>query len=357
MTLEQSTWAVVLAGGCGARFWPRSRQAIPKQLLKIFGENTLIQDTLQRLEPLISPERQLIITHQLQAELIREQLPHWPQANLIAEPIGRNTAACVALAAKLLLARDPEALMLVLPADHMIQAKEVFLEQLRQALQFAATGPWLVALGVEPDRPETGYGYLHVEPEASDFCKVLQFIEKPDRERALAYLAKGNYLWNSGIFIWKAATIWTELQRHAPAICQALDSLPENPLCQDFQLCLEAAYRALPTISIDYAVLEKSSQVYTLRSRFDWSDVGSWESVYSLSQKTREGNALTGDIFVRGTTNSYIYSPHKFTAVIGVDNLIVVDTEDALLICHRDQAQEVRAAVKYLEAQGKDLLL
>lgn len=357
MLPENSAWAVVLAGGSGSRFWPRSRQTLPKQLLKIFGENTLIQDTLHRLEPLIPSTRQLIITHQLQAELIREQLPDWPAENLIAEPLGRNTAACIALAARLLLARDPDALMLILPADHMIQEQAIFQQQLAEALQFAASGPWLVTLGVEPDRPETGYGYLQIAAGSEGFCKVLKFVEKPDLERARTYLAGGDYLWNSGMFIWRAATIWAELQSHCPAICQALETLPDSPLSADFQPRLEAAYQSLPAISIDYAVLEKSTQVYTLRGRFGWSDVGSWESVYSLSQKTREGNALTGDIFARGTTNSYVYSPHKFTAVIGVDNLIVVDTEDALLICNRDQAQEVRAAVKYLEAQGKDVLL
>jgi mannose-1-phosphate guanylyltransferase len=355
--LDPHVWAVVMAGGSGSRFWPRSRQALPKQLLKIFGENTLIQETLNRLSPLIQAQNQLIITHELQADLIREQLPDWPAQNLIAEPMGRNTAACIALAARQLLARDPEALMLVLPADHLIEMNQAFQTHIHQALDFARSGPFLVTLGVEPDRPETGYGYLQVNASTEPLLKVHQFVEKPDLERARQYLASGQYLWNSGMFIWRAATIWAELEHFCPEICSALSQVPLSPLAADFTPCLEQAYLSLPAISIDYAVLEKSEQVYTVRGQFGWSDIGSWESVYSLSQKTQEGNALTGEVFVKETRNSYVYSPHKFAAVIGVDNLIVVDTEDALLICHREHAQEVRAAVKYLEDQGRDLLL
>ncbi|PIQ27872.1 mannose-1-phosphate guanylyltransferase [bacterium (Candidatus Blackallbacteria) CG17_big_fil_post_rev_8_21_14_2_50_48_46] len=357
MSAEKSIYAVVLAGGSGSRFWPRSRQALPKQLLNIFGENTLIQETLSRLKNLIPRSHQIIITHELQADLIREQLADWQPENLIAEPMGRNTAACIGLAAKLLLARDPNALMLVLPADHMIQMTDLFIQQIQLALDFAQTGPYLVTLGVEPDRPETGYGYLHIRNQGEAICKVLEFVEKPDLERAIQYVSSGDYLWNSGMFIWRADTIQAEMERHSPEIYTALQALPDSVLAPDFAQKLEEVYSDLPPISIDYAVLEKSNQVFTLRGNFGWSDIGSWESVYSLSQKNREGNALTGEVFVKETRNSYIYSPHKFTAVIGVENLIVVDTEDALLICNRDHSQEVRAAVKYLEMQGKDRLL
>ena len=346
-----SLYAVILAGGVGARFWPRSRQQRPKQFLSVFGDQSLIQETVNRMGTLIDSAGLLAITRADQAGILQKQLPSLAAHQILLEPVGRSTAPCIGLAAWLLAARDPEAVMVVLPSDHLIQDSILFQDTLREAIEYVQAHDVLMTVGIQPSQPETGYGYILFEQEAMQhrIHQVRQFVEKPDLETARRYVQSERYLWNAGMFIWKARTILEEIARHAPDLYALLCTLPNDVHDPDFERLMVEIYPSFPTRSIDYAVMEKSDKVCVVKGFFGWSDVGSWESVYQLSPQDHDGNVLRGDVFHLDCSNSYLYSPHRFTAMIGLRDLLVVDTEDALLICHRDRAQDVRLVMQELE--------
>jgi mannose-1-phosphate guanylyltransferase len=344
-------YAVIMAGGVGSRFWPRSRERTPKQLLKIFGDNTMVQETINRLESLIPDERIFIITNKLQSEEIKKQLPNIPVENIIEEPFGRNTAACIGVASLLIQSKDPEAVTVVLPADHIIKDRDVFINILEQAANFADKSDGLVTIGIPPTRPETGYGYIQIddiEIEAA-IHKVLTFAEKPNYATAVRFLESGDFLWNSGMFIWRVNAILDEIRIHMHDLNFELENLKPHCFTESFNDALYNAYGQLRSISIDYGIMEKSKRVFLIKGRFAWSDVGSWEEVYQLSEKNENGNAFMGEVYADMTNDSFIYSPEKFTAVIGLDNIIVINTDDALLVCRRDQSQEVKKVYDYLK--------
>lgn len=349
-------YAVIMAGGVGSRFWPRSKKALPKQLLKIFGDTTMIQATVERIDDLIDRNRIFVITNEIQADEVKKQLHDIPEENIIIEPFGRNTAAAIGLASIIIKAKDPEAVTIVLPADHIIKEEEIFRNTLHNAARFAYEKKSLVTIGIHPTRPETGYGYIQIDDKKiqDNIYKVLTFAEKPNYATAVRFLESGDFLWNSGMFIWRVDTILDEIRTYMPDLFEGLTEIEKHLNQKDYHDVLVKTYGQMKKISIDYGIMEKSTKVYLTKGFFTWSDVGSWEEVYQLSEKDSSGNALVGKVYTDKVIDSYIYSPDKFTAVIGVDNLIIINYDDTLLVCRRDRAQDVKNVVEYLKMNKLD---
>ncbi len=352
-------YAVIMAGGIGSRFWPRSKERKPKQLLRIIGDNTMIQDTVNRLNGLVQNENIYVITNKIQKMRVVEQLPQIPHENIIDEPFGKNTAACIGLASIMIKQRDPEAVTFILPSDHIIKDDEAFRKCLSNAADFAYKNKGLITIGIKPTRPETGYGYIQFDEKeiSTNIYKVLTFAEKPNLSTARRFIESGDFLWNAGIFVWRVDTILEEIKSYLPDLYEGLLEIERAIGSDDFEKQLTYVYGQLKSISIDYGVMEKSRDVYLTRAEFYWNDVGSWEAVYEISDKDDYGNVLIGDIFSESSYNSYVFSPKKFTAIIGAENLIVINTKDALLVCSRDKAQNVRDVVDYLKMNKRSELL
>jgi mannose-1-phosphate guanylyltransferase len=360
--MDTSLYFVIMAGGRGTRFWPRSRTKTPKQLLDIVGTKTILEQTIDRLLPLTDWEHIFVVTETAQAEAIKTFLPDLLESRLIVEPLGRNTAPCIGLAALILDRIDPAATMAVLPADHYILQVPSFQETLLAAAQASREGESLITLGITPNFPETGYGYLEqgnqiMEVKAHPVWEVKAFHEKPDRSKAEAMLKTGRFFWNSGMFVWTVSAILNEFSRLAPAMSDELQKLKAFLGTPDWEQALLAGYEAMENISIDYAIMERSDKVLMLAGDFGWNDVGSWEAVYQLQPKDEQGNCFSGPVLTLDSRGCLVHSPHKAVALIGMNDLVVVDTPDALLICPRERAQEVKKIVELLERQGKIELL
>lgn len=349
-------YAVIMAGGVGSRFWPRSKKKLPKQLLNIFGDDTMIQATVKRLEGLIDKKNIYVITNELQSSEIKNQLPELPVENIIEEPFGRNTAACIGLASVIIKAKDPNAITVVLPADHIIRDEEKFRETIQNAAKFANQSQGLVTIGIQPTRPETGYGYIQIndKPVSENIFKVYTFAEKPNYATAVRFVESGDFLWNSGMFIWRVDVILDEIKNLMPDLNEGLVEIEKNLSSKNFKEELKNIYAQLKKISIDYGIMEKSSKVYLTKGNFNWSDVGSWEEVYQLSPKNKNGIAAVGKVYTNMVNDSYIYSPDNITAVIGLDNVIVINQGDTVLVCRRDKAQDVKEIVDYLKINKMD---
>jgi mannose-1-phosphate guanylyltransferase len=352
-------FAVIMAGGVGSRFWPRSKEKKPKQLIRIFGENTMIQDTAKRLEGLVANDHIYIVTNKVQKMRVKEQLPQIPEENIIDEPFGKNTAACIGLASIIIKSKNPDAVTITLPADHLIKDEEQFRRCLSTAADYAYKSKGLVTIGITPNRPETGYGYIQFDEKGIDnnIYKVLTFAEKPNLATARQFIESGDFLWNSGIFIWHVETILGEIRKHLPDLSDGLDKIEECIGTNDFEKQVVLVYGQLKSISIDYGVMEKSDNVYLTKADFYWNDVGNWEAVYEISEKDEDGNSIIGDVYTEKTFSSYIFSPRKFTAVIGVENLVIINTNQALLVCNRNNAQDVREVVDYLKMNKRNELV
>lgn len=351
-------YSVIMAGGVGARFWPLSRKQTPKQLLKIFNDNSLIQDTVKRLKGIIKPSETFVITNEIQKEGIKKQLNNIPDENIISEPFGKNTAACIGLSSILIKAKSEDAIIVTLPADHQITNTKKFQKTIKKAINFAGENGALVTIGIKPTRAETGYGYIQIDDQVNDdVYRVKTFAEKPNIETAQRFVDSGDFYWNSGMFIWKATSILNEIKNLMPDLYEGLEKIEEHIGMDDFYEVLKTVYGQLRSISIDYGVMEKTSHVYLIKGEFDWSDVGSWDAVYELKKKDDDGNVLIGDIYSENSINSYINTNKKFTAVIGAQNLIVIETEDALLICDRYKAQDVKLVVDHLRMNKRNELL
>ncbi len=352
-------YAVIMAGGIGARFWPRSKKKSPKQLLKIVGENTMIQETFLRINGLVPKENILIVTNETQKPGIMEQLPEIPVENIIVEPFGRNTAACIGLASIIIQQRSSDAVTFVMPADHIIGNNESFINTLKTAAKYSYENQALVTIGIQPSKPETGYGYIQIDEDSgkNDIYKVLTFAEKPNYATAVNFIKSGDFFWNSGMFIWKIDSILYEMSQLMPDLFEALVQIKDQMNNPDFPNILAEIYGHLKSISIDYGIMEKSDKVFLVKGLFSWSDVGSWEAVYELSNKDADGNVKVGSVYTDMALDSYIYSPDKFTAVIGLDNLIVINSNDALLICKRDKSQDVKNVIDYLKLHKLNDLL
>ncbi len=353
---------VIMAGGSGVRFWPQSRRHRPKQLLNIVGEKTMIRATVDRVIPLTPIDKIMIVTGVHHSEKIHKQIPEMPENSIVAEPVGRNTAPCVALAAYKLAKRDPEAVMVVLPADHLITKEEEFRSVLRDAAKLAADTGDLITFGIIPDRPETGYGYIQLGPMIAEFGglkahRVERFVEKPDLITAQSYLQHGDYLWNSGMFIWKVSSIVNALQRYLPVVSKAMESLTPFLDTPDEPKAIAEVYESLPDISIDYGVMERADNVLVVPVDVGWNDVGSWTSLQDVWNTDEEGNAIKGKFLSLNAKGCVVSSPQKLTALVGVEDLIVVDTPDAILVCRKDKAQDIKQLQQLLVKHGYQGLL
>lgn len=345
--------AVVMAGGRGTRFWPRSRGHRPKQFLAMVGEGSLLHQTVDRLKPSFRDENIYIVTTEDLAAETRRMLPQLPARNVLVEPEGRNTAPCLALALVTIERSHPGGVMVVLSADHYIPDAATFLEDIDTAVQHAHDARDLVTFGIRPTYPETGYGYIETTGEGR-VVKVQAFREKPPREKAMEYLASGRHFWNAGMFVWTLADMRSEMLRHCPEVLAPLDAWVARGAAPE---SLAEAYRQLPKLSIDYALMEKSPKVAVVPARFSWSDVGSWPAVVEFHQPDTEGNVVDGEAILLDSSGCAVFGGQRLIAGSGLKDLIVVDEPDALLICRRDKAQDVKIIVERLEAMGrKDLL-
>jgi len=353
--MNKPIYVVILAGGHGTRFWPRSRKKRPKQLLDIIGSESMIRLTLARIAPLVPLDHILVVTSQELAPLIKEHLPQINPANILAEPCGRNTAPALAYASLYLLNQEPDSMMIVLTADHLIQKQKTFLDILKEGTKIADKHAYLITLGIKPTFPETGYGYIQIEEgfENSKLCfKVKRYVEKPDRQKAEEYLKDGGYFWNSGMFIWKTRTFWDALRRFLPEIYHAFDHLKDSYGGPDFNRAISKIYENMESISVDYGIMEKSDSVLMIPADIGWNDVGSWTALDQIIKKGENGNIIFGQHLGIDSKNIIAYSHKKLLATIGIQDLIIVDTEDALLVCHKDHAQEIKNLVNLLEQKG-----
>lgn len=352
-------YGLIMAGGRGTRFWPRSRRRNAKQVLRFFGERTLIQQTVDRLEPVIPPENLWVITNELLQGEIRNQLPQIPKEQIIAEPAQRNTAPCIGLAAHILNELDPEAVMGVFPADHLILKEAKFRAFIKAAFRAAAESE-VVVLGIQPRWAETGYGYIEFPKNAlagkMDAQRVASFREKPDPRTAKRFVERGHFFWNSGMFFWRTASVLELMRHYQPKSATLLTGLPAFGSRQ-FKRRLAEIYPLCEDISVDYAIAEKAEHVAGIAmDDIGWSDVGSWEAVYELADKDIDGNAARGDLVAQESHGNFV-DAEKTVALVGVEDLIVVETSDALLIANRAKAQDVSKLVKTLEKKGREELL
>ena len=365
---------VILAGGSGTRFWPRSRRSRAKQVLALEGERTMIQDTMSRLCCLTSPEDVWVITNHWLHDVIVEQLPNVAREHVLAEPMARNTAPACALAAFLMERTDPEMVIGVFPSDHVVEDRDRFCEVIAAGVKLAAAGENIVVLGVKPTRPETGYGYIEqgaaVASGAPDGVKavsvhrVKRFREKPDPVTAERFLAAGNFVWNGGIFLWSAKTLVAAIREHAPDMAAPLEAIAAAFGTADFERVFAEEYSKCENISVDYAVLEPRSakgetrsNVYCIPADFGWNDLGSWASLHEHLGESDESNVIDGKttgLFTIQSGGNYVYAPGKTVALLGVDDLVVVQTEDALLITTRARSQDVSKLVRAIHEGGRE---
>ena len=351
--------AVIMAGGTGKRFWPQSRRRRPKQVLPIGGKRPLIAETLLRLDGLVGREQTSIVTAAEQVAPLLAAIGVEPAPMVVAEPFGRDTAACIGLAAVHVRRADPDGVMLVMPADQIIEPVERFQQVLRAGAAVADDGEALVTFGITPTHPATGYGYIHRggfvgEVDGVPVYDVLRFREKPAEETAEEYLASGDYYWNSGIFCWRAATILDCIRRFAPELGQALERIAGAIATPAEQTVLREAYEPLEKISIDYAVMEHAETIRVVEADFRWSDVGSWASVARLREGDAEGNVVVGDAELLECADTLVMAEHgHLVGVIGLEHAIVVQTRDATLVCSKDHAERVKHLVEQLEAKGR----
>lgn len=345
----------VMAGGSGERFWPFSRSSRPKQLLKIVGDETLIAQASNRCAEFTSRDKIYIVTTKKQAEDTQKALPELPPENIIAEPYGRNTAPCIGLIAALLAAKNPDEILGVIPADHWIPDNDIYARIMLDAAKIAEESHALVTIGIHPRAPETGYGYILAgekldSPCKTVFSKVDEFIEKPEKQRAEELIATGNAFWNAGMFVFRVADMLAAFQKYLPDFYEELKKIKENPS----EKIIEEVYSAAPSISIDYAIMEKADNVIVAHGEFNWDDVGSWSSVANHWQKDEFGNSAKGDYVAVDSSNCVIGNEGDgIVGVVGMDNVIVVKTGDAVLVCPKDRAQDVKKIVQKLRADEK----
>jgi mannose-1-phosphate guanylyltransferase len=350
------THVAILAGGEGTRLWPLSRSRRPKQLLRLSGERTLIQQTVDRLLPLVDPERILIITERSHDDDLRAQLPELPESSILVEPTRRGTAAALLLAALHIEARAPGAAWASVHSDASITNDDEFRRTLAAAIEAAAVGEYLVTTGIEPRFPATGYGYIQRGEEVGQvqgfpLHRVVRFVEKPNLETAREYVRSGNYLWNPGVFVWKNSTLLDAFREHQTAIYHTLTSVPIDRIDQ--------VYPNAPRATIDVGIMEPARNVATIPAQFGWNDIGSWAELWELSSQDSDGNVAqgAGRVITADSSRNMVFAERRTVSLVGVDDLIVVETEDAIFVCPRERAQDVKLIVQRLQAEGASALL
>ena len=344
--------ALIMAGGRGERFWPKSRMNLPKQFLSLTGDGkTMIQLTVERIAPLVDIQDVYIATNESYRHLVLEQLPDLPEENILCEPVGRNTAPCIGLGAEHISKKYGDALMMVLPSDHLIKYEPIFRQTLQDACRVAEQGENLVTLGITPDEPETGYGYIKFNPNVTleRAYAVERFVEKPNLEKAKEYLASQEYLWNSGMFIWKVSTILNNIKAYLPEMYEGLETIKAAIGTEAQESVLKATFPGLQSVSVDYGIMEKAQNIYTLAGTFGWDDVGSWLAVGRIQKTNEFGNVVSGSVVSVNTRNCIIQGGSKLIATVGLSDIVVVDTEDALLVCNKENAGEIKKVLESLK--------
>ncbi len=359
-TREQHRYCVIMCGGIGSRFWPMSRQQSPKQFLDFFGTGrTLLQQTVDRLDGLVPMENIYTVTNEAYGSIVREQLPELPAGNIITEPARRNTAPCVCLAAHIIRARDPEAVIVTLPSDHLILKEIAFQKALREGFRFVEEGDRLLTLGIKPSSPHTGYGYIQegeAVPGWEGIMKVKSFTEKPDAEMAKVFLESGEFFWNAGIFMWSATSILKAFEQYAPEIASLFDKGDKYYGTPGAEAFIKRTFPSSPSISIDYAIMEKAANVYVKKVDLGWSDLGSWKALYEVSPKTREGNVLQGCHVMAENCTGTVFTGLRGHLIVaaGLHDYIVADTENALLSYPMSEDQKIRRVVTEIESRFGD---
>lgn len=351
-------YAAIMAGGSGTRLWPRSRREKPKQYQALYSDNTLLQETVKRLEPLIDHENIYVIANASHETLVKEQLSWIPKGNFIGEPMGKDTAPAVGIIATLIHHSDPDAIMLVTPADHVIAKEKQFRQLLEVAAQVASDGPNVITIGIRPTFPATGYGYIqmaetHTVIDTVDIFDVVSFKEKPDIHTAEEYVASWRYVWNSGMFIWSAKTVLDLYRDHAPDIYKLLlryDSAIGTP---NESKVFEEVYEAFPRISVDYAILEHANNIHVIPASIGWNDLGSWSSLQEIMEPDEDGNAIIGNHLGIDTHNCLIYAKDRLVTTVGLDNMIVVDAGDVVLVLPSGRSQDIKVLLEQLKKEGK----
>lgn len=349
-----------MAGGRGERFWPKSRQNLPKQFLSLTNDSrTMIQLTVDRIKPLVAIQDVYVATNQKYKALVQEQLPGIPEENILCEPIGRNTAPCIGLGAAHVQKKNGDALMMVLASDSLIKNDGLFVETLRNALAVAEKGSNLCTLGITPNYPETGYGYIKFDSQKKDgeAFEVERFVEKPGIEKAKEYLADGSYLWNSGMFIWKVSTILSNIKSFMPQMADGLEKIQASIGTADYQKTLEEVFPTLESQSIDYGVMEKAKNVWVLPGDFGWDDVGSWLAVGRIKESDDTNSTIEGKVVTINSSGNVILGGKKLIAAVGLKDTVVVDADDALLICAKDACGDIKKVLAALREKGMEEFL
>ena len=357
------TTAVIMAGGKGERFWPKSRANLPKQFLSFTQDGeTMIQLTARRLLPLVAYDDMFVVTNKEYVDLVKNQLPQIPLENILAEPFARNTAPCIGLASAVMSKKYDDAVMLVLASDHLIKFEEMFIDTLAQAVEVAKEDSNLVTLGITPTYPETGYGYINFARDQGEHQRhgvytVNRFVEKPNMETAKEYLNSGQYLWNSGMFVWKLSTIMQKFQELMPDTYVGIQDINEAVGTPDYEPVLARCFSNFKSESIDYGIMERSDNIYTIPGSFGWDDVGSWLALERVNKTNESGNMVQGDVITINTKDSIIVGDKKLIAAVGLDDLVIVDTDDAILICTKDATQDVKKVIENLRICNRRELL
>lgn len=351
-----TTTCLIMAGGKGERFWPKSRTNLPKQFLNISGSKSMIQQCIDRLQKFIPIEHIFIITNELYAELIMGQIPTLPTENIIIEPVGRNTAPCVGLASIIIEEKFPDSTMIVLPSDHIIKNEEEFENILQTAVEVSGQGKYLVTLGISPTYPETGYGYIEstdqtIELNNIKVHKVNKFVEKPNAEKAAAYLEANNFYWNSGIFVWKTTVLREYIQMFMPDMHDILETMKIEFKTNSRNDVIKKEFPKMPDQSIDYGIMEKAKDIFVIPCIFGWDDVGSWTALERINKADENGNVIKGNTLNIDTKGCIIESNGKLIATLGIEDLIIVETDDVVLICKKEKAQDIKSLIKELKVQ------
>jgi mannose-1-phosphate guanylyltransferase len=351
-------YAVIMAGGVGKRFWPRSRRETPKQLLDIVSDKSMLKLTYERLQSVADKKKIFIVAGQDFYGPILNELDGFPEKNMILEPTGKSTAPCIGLAATVINAKDPDAVMGVFPADHIIHAVDAFSQAVTSGVKYARDHVSLVTFGVPPIRPATGYGYIQFEKKSVSadgmVHRVKTFAEKPNLNTAKRFLESGEFLWNSGMFIWKAANILNAIKLFLPELYESLKNIDKAIGTSAYEQVLNREWALIQSNSIDYGVMEKARNVHVVRGQFDWSDVGSWEAVYELKDKNSEGNVLLGKVRTIDTSGSYIFSDRNMIATVGIRDMIIIQSGNSILIVNRNDSERVKEIVELLEHDAEE---
>lgn len=353
--------AVIMAGGKGERFWPQSRLNKPKQFLSLTNDGeTMIQKTISRLNGVVDISDVFVVTNANYVGLVKEQLPELPAENIIAEPKARNTAPCIALAAQIIRKKYDDAVMLVLPSDHLIKFTEMYVDTLNKAIETAEKDKNLVTIGITPSYPETGYGYIQfsgADKTMPGVYKVERFVEKPNIELAKEYVNSGTYLWNSGMFVWKASSIISNIERFLPDVAEGTAKIGECYGTDAFENTLNTVFPELTSESIDFGVMEKAKDIFTIPGNFGWDDVGSWLAVERINFTNEYGNVVKGDVVSINTKNCTVIGGKRLIATVGLEDIVVVDTNDALLICAKDSTQDIKKVIENLKICNRSELV